>query len=173
MTIRAVNDQSEANQVARVFEEILATLPHGCASLQQKEEGEKAPAEVSIIPSNEASAQFGAMFFDRRLYAAFFGRGLFFTTYESPWELNLRSRDGFDRQLGALKKMCEAVVAGRCEHRASTLSLLGTIRASDGSMFRVRDLLIFHPRRLRGTTIYQPYARVSANVTRSSSEQSV
>ncbi len=170
--IPTTNDRAEPTQVARMFEEVLATLPYGCASVEQKEEGKDAPAEVSIIPSNPAAAQFGAMFFGGKLYAAFFGREPFFTTYEAPWELNLCRRDGFDKELGALKKMCEAVVAGRCEHRVTLFRLVGVISAYDGSVFHVGDIPVFHPRRLRATIIYEPYHQ-SSNVTQSSSEQSV
>jgi len=161
MTHRATTDESEPNQVAQMFEEILGTLPSGCGSLQRKEEGKEAPAEVSVIPSNVASAQFGAMFFSGKLYGAFFGRAPFLTTYEAPWELNLGRHDGFDRQLGALKKMCEAVVAGSCEHRIGIFSLTGTITASDGTRFRVVDIPMFHPRRVRTSIIYEPYDRKS------------
>jgi hypothetical protein len=172
MSIPTKNDQAEPAEVARMFEEVLSTLPHACASVQQKEEGKDAPAEVSIIPSNPAAAQFGAMFFSGKLYAAFFGREPFFTTYEAPWELNLRRQDGFDKELGALKKMCKAVLAGRCEHRVKIFRLVGVISAHDGSVFRVGDLPVFHPRRQRGTIIYEPYHQ-SANVDQLSSEQSV
>ena len=156
-----------------MFEEILAALPSGCASLQRKGERKEFPEEVCVVPSNGSSAQFGAMFFGGMLYGAFFGRAPFLTTYEAPWELNLGRRDGFDKQLGALKKMCEAVVAGRCEHRIRMLSLVGIISASDGSTFRVDDLLAFHRRRLRKTLIYEPYERGSDSVALSPSIQSV
>src|SRR5207344_1107106 len=99
--------------------------------------------------SNGTSAQFGEMFLDGRLYGAFFGHEPFFTTYECPWELKLGLHDGFDKQLEALKKMCEAVIAGRCEHRVTRFTLVGTITAGDSGTFRVVNIPIFHPRRLR------------------------
>ena len=173
MTIGPVTDQSELSQVARMFEEIVATLPPGCATLRCKEEGEKAPAEVAILPVNEGSAEFGAMFFGRRLYGAFFGREPLWTTYEAPWELNLDRRDGVEKQLAALRKMCEAVVAGRCEHLVTMFSLLGTIRAADGSVFRVCDLPCFHPRRLRERIVYEPYDRDFETDARLTGRQSV
>lgn len=142
-----------------MFDEVLATLPSGCASLQRKEEEKDAPAELAIVPANEASARFGAIFFGGKLYAAFLEREPFSTTYEVPWELNLHRTDGVEKQLAALRKMCEAVVAGRCEHLVTTFSLLGTIRAADGSVFRVCDIPCFHPRRLRTRIIYDPYYR--------------
>ncbi len=173
MNFQTTSNQPEADQVAHMFQEILSTLPSGCAVLQRKEEGKKAPAEVSIIPSNAASAEFGAMFFGGTLYAAFFGRDSSFTTYESPWELQLTLSDGFETQLGVLKKMCEAVVSGSCEHRITTFSLLGTVRASDGSTFRIRNIPIYHPRRLRRTVIYEPYDPGAQSVAPTLSAQSV
>lgn len=159
MTLETTPDQSEPNQVAKVFAEILSALPSGCASLQWKEEGKEAPEEVSVLPSNAASAQFGAIFFGGSLYGAFFGREPFLTTYEAPSELHLSRRDGFDKHLGRLKKMCEAVVAGRCDHRVGLFSITGTIAVSDESPLRVVDLPMFHPRRVRTRIIYEPYDR--------------
>jgi hypothetical protein len=124
-----------------------------------------------MIPFNGASAQFGAMFFGGALYGAFFGREPFLTTYEAPWELHLGRRDGFDKHLGALKKMCEAVVAGRCDHRIGIFSITGTITARDGSLFRVVDLPMFHPRRVPTRIIYEAYDRKSESPSRSSSGQ--
>lgn len=104
------------------------------------------------------------MFFDGHLYGAFFGRKPFFTTYESPWELRLSRADGLDKHVAVLKKMCEAVAAGTCEHRITVLSVSGTIRVDDGRVFRVLDLPVFHPRRVRKTIVYEPYSAYGSNL---------
>ena len=175
MTTRLASDQDAANQVAQMFQEILATLPSGCASLLliEEEEGKDHPAAVSLLPSNAASAPFGALFFSGRLYGAFFGRPPFITNYEAPWELNLRCSDDLEKHFAVLKKMCEAVVAGKCQHRIGTLSLTGTIRASDGSIFRVVDLSVFRPRLVRKIVVYEPYKAGFEAAAPSSSTQSV
>ncbi|PYQ41948.1 MAG: hypothetical protein DMG99_09925 [Acidobacteria bacterium] len=104
MKTRLASDQDAANQVAQIFQEILATLPSGCASLLhiEEEEGKDHPAEVSLLPSNAASAPFGASFFSGRLYGAFFGRPPLITNYEAPWELNLRCSDDLEKITGAV-----------------------------------------------------------------------
>ena len=175
MKTRLASDQDAANQVAQIFQEILATLPSGCASLLhiEEEEGKDHPAEVSLLPSNAASAPFGASFFSGRLYGAFFGRPPLITNYEAPWELNLRCSDDLEKHFAVLKKMCEAVVAGKCQHRIGTLSLTGMIRASDGSIFRVVDLSVFRPRLVRKIVVYEPYKAGFEAAAPSSSTQSV
>lgn len=88
-------------------------------------------------------------------------------------ELNLRCSDDLDKHFAVLKKMCEAVVAGKCQHRIGTLSLTGTISASDGTKFRVVDLPVFHPRLVRKKVVYEPYKAGFAAAAQSSSMQSV
>ncbi len=165
MSARIAADESNASLVAQLFEEIIAILPSGCATVQQKDQGKDRPAEVTVLPTNSGSAQFGALFFDGQLYGAFFGREPFFTTYESPWELNLRCSDGLDQQLAALKEMCAAVVAGRCEHRIRVFCVTGTIRG-DKSIFRVCNIPVFHPPRLRARIAYEAYENPEKAVIR-------
>jgi hypothetical protein len=151
-----VKGETDADQIVRFFEEILSKLPSGACSLRRKDKDRRSCAEVALIPTNESSAEFGAMFHDEKLYGTFFGRDRFFTTYEVPWELKLELSDGIGKQLAALNDMCQAVIAGMCEHRVTKFSVLGVIRPSAENVYRVWNLGI-HPRRQRMAILYSPY----------------
>jgi hypothetical protein len=154
-------------RVTVLFEDILATLPSGCASLRtERAKGAPGPAVV-LVPSNKQSAEFGAMVMDRDLYSAFFGRGATFTTFECPWELNLSRSAGLDLQLEVLTKMCVAVIAGRCEHRFERYSTGGVICVSEKEIYRVRDLY-FWPRKNLEVVHYAPYYPGAESHTRPS-----
>ena len=154
---QAVNTVSDVQkQVRRLFDNIAATLPLGCAQVECRQPREEI-VEMALVPKNEEAAEFGATFLDGDLYAAFFGRGKISTTFECPWDLHLRKSDGFHRQLAVLEKMCLAVIAGRCEHRLGRLSIRGTIYVGEREVYGVRDLPIFHPRRQRQLIQYAPY----------------
>jgi len=53
--------------------------------------------------------------------------------------------------------MCLAVIAGKCEHRLGLMSVRGTIIVGAQEVYRVTDLPVFHPRRLRQLIQYAPY----------------
>ncbi len=153
-SINTVSDVQK--QVRRLFDNIAATLPLGCAHVEHKQ-SRKEIVEMALVPKNEQAAEFGAIFLDGDLYAAFFGRGKISTTYECPWDLHLRQSDGFHKQLAVMEKMCLAVIAGKCEHRLGRLSIRGTIYVGGQEVYGVRDLPIFHPRRQRQLIQYAPY----------------
>ncbi len=147
-------------QVTRLFEDILATLPEGCASLKIEPEKGIDGFSVALIPSNEQSAEFGAMVLESGIYSAFFGRGSTFTTFECPWEIGLRRSDGLAEHMDVIRKMCLAVVAGRCEHRFERRSTRGVIHVSEKEVYQVGDVgiigLIWPRRNLRAVQ-YAPY----------------
>jgi len=143
-------------QLGRLFDDISATLPSRCAHIECKNP-RKEIIEMALVPGNEDSAEFGAIFLDGDLYAAFFGRGKLSTTYECPWEFNLRRSDGLEKQLAVIERMCLAVIAGRCEHRLGRLSIRGTINVSEQEVYQVTDLPLFPPRRQRQLIQYAPY----------------
>lgn len=149
-------------RVGRLFDDALATLPSGCAQVECRKPRNEI-LEMALVPGNERSAEFGAIFLDQELYAAFFGRGKLFTTYECPWEFNLRRSDGFEKQLAVLEKMCLAVIAGRCEHRLGRWTTRGTIYVDEQEVFRVTDLLTFRLQRPRLLIQYAPYYSVDQN----------
>jgi len=144
-----------------LFQNVLATLPTGCATLKRESiRGNPKDFTVALIPSNESSAEFGATMFGGELYSAHFGRGEIFTTYEAPWELKLPRSARLDQQLSALSKMCRAVIAGRCEHRLERRSTRGQIFVSETEIYRVADMgvgLLFRPRKNVEVTTYAPY----------------
>jgi hypothetical protein len=119
------------NLVKGLFQNILESLPAGCASLRVDPIKEADFFGMSLVPANERSAEFGAMAFGEGLYSLFFGKSPTFTNFECPWEINLPRSAGLDRQLDVLAKMCFAVIAGRCEHRFERRSTRGVIYVSE------------------------------------------
>ncbi len=151
---------STRDQVMGLFQQILDILPAGCASLRVDPGKDADDFGVSVVPTNERSAEFGAMLFGSRLYSVDFGKEPTFTTFECPWEINLPRSAGLDRQLDVLAKMCLAVIAGRCEHRFERRSTRGVINVSEGEVYRVGDMHIgrlFRPRRNPEVLQYAPY----------------
>ena len=149
-----------AQQVMRLFEDIHAALPSGCAELVSRPTSDNFGFEVALISSNERSAEVGGMIMDGELYSAFFGKAPTFTTFEFPWEVGLSRKSGLDAQLEALRKMCLAVIAGKCEHRHGRVGTRGTIFASETKVFCVTDypiLAIFRRQRDPKVTRYAPY----------------
>jgi|SRR5580658_1702405 hypothetical protein len=164
-------------QVVRLFEEVLSTLPANCASLELRTPPkEKDIEDVALVPTNEKSAEFGVTLIGGELYAVFFGRGTLSTTYECPWEIGLRRRDGLAEHLAVIEKMCLAVIAGRCTHRYQRLGIEGAIHVSERQAYRVRDvglLRIFSPRRLVSAVQYAPYFPAAENHARTFSRLSL
>lgn len=154
---------STRSPVTGLFQHILDTLPTGCAALTTEPTNLKSIRGFSVVlvPSNKHSAEFGAVVFEGELYSAFFGRGLVFTTFEAPWELNLLRSAGLDQQLDVLAKMCFAVIAGRCEHRFERRSTRGSIYVSEKEVYRVGDIglmrLIWPRRNPQAAVQYAPY----------------
>jgi hypothetical protein len=148
-----------ARQAARLFEDILATLPAECASLEIKRNKDGSEIEVSRVPANTEGAEFGAMIFSGVVYSADFGKAPTFT-FEFPWEVGLSRKAGFDQQLAVVKRMCLAVIAGKCEHGRERFGTLGSVLISDNEVYRATDhplLAIFRRRHNLGVTRYAPY----------------
>lgn len=157
-------------RVTHLFDDILATLPDNCASLKIEPQKSFNGFSVALIPSNERSAEFGAVVMEGDLYSAFFGRGSTFTTFECPWEIGLRRSDGLAQHFDVIRKMCLAVIAGRCEHRFERRSVQGTISVSEKEGYRVGDIPLLgwlRPRRKVEVIQYAPYFPGAENHTRS------
>ena len=159
-----------ARQVVRLFADIHATLPAGCAQLVSGPTRDNFGLHVAISPSNELSAEVGATLMGGGIYSADFGKAPTFTTFEFPWEVGLSRKAGLNEQLEALEKICLAVIAGNCEHRRGRLGTLGAVFVSETQTFRVTDyplLAIFlwrHDLRVRR---YAPYYEGAATHSRS------
>lgn len=157
-------------QVTSLFEDILATLPESCASLKIEPAKGANGFSVTLIPSNERSAEFGAMVLEGCLYSAFFGKEPTFTDFECPWEIGLRRSAGLAQHLDVISKMCLAVIAGKCEHRFERCSNRGTICVSETEVYRVMDIRLlgwFRPRRSIQAVQYAPYFPGAENHGRS------
>jgi hypothetical protein len=162
-------------QVTLLFEDVLARLPPGCARLGRRKT-DNYVHELALVPASDRSAEFGVIFMDGKLYAAFFGCERQSTTYESPWEIGLRRRDGLDKQLAIIERMCLAVVAGRCEHRYRRVGIEGVIHVSDNEVYRVTDvglLRILFPRHASEVVLYAPCFPGAENLSRSFSKVSI
>jgi hypothetical protein len=162
--------ETTVRQVTSLFEDILATLPEGCASLKTEPQKRLDGFSVALVPANEQSAEFGAMVLEGSLYSAFFGRDPTFTDFECPWELGLRRSAGLADQLNVIGKMCIAVIAGKCEHRFERRSHRGTIFVSETEIYRVADIPLLGWLRLRREVEvkqYVPYFPGAENHSRS------
>ena len=148
------------NLVTGLFQHILDTLPTGCASLRIEPAKDPEIFSVSLIPSNERSAEFSATVIGDGLDSVDFGKKPTFTCFECPWEIGLSRSAGLDHQLDVIAKMCLAVIAGRCEHRFERRSTRGVIHVSEKEVYQVGDVgiigLIWPRRNLRAVQ-YAPY----------------
>jgi hypothetical protein len=136
--------------VTGLFQDILESLPTGCASLRIQPTKDPQIFSVSLVPSNERSAEFGTMVSEDGIYSVFFGKKPTFTDFECPWEIGLPRSAGLDRHFDIIRKMCLAVIAGRCEHHFERRSTRGLIHVSEKEVYRVADIGIMRllwPRR--------------------------
>jgi hypothetical protein len=170
------NSKETGRHVTMLFEDILATLPESCASLEiQPQEGFNG-FSVALIPSNKRSAEFGAMVLEGSLYTAFFGKAPTFTDFECPWELGLRRSSGLPPQLDVLRRMCLAVVAGKCEHRLERTSTRALIYVSETEIYQGGDSPLLgwlRPRRTIEAIHYAPYFPGAENHSQSFSRLSL
>lgn len=144
-----------AKQVIRLFEDILATLPPGCATLEWRVT--KMFPNIAVMPTNVKSAEFGVLVNEPSLYGISFGRGKLTSQFECPWEIGLKRSDSLDRQLSVLERMSRAVIAGRCEHLLAHISIRGTIYVSEKEIYRISDLPKLPPRWRKQIIRYEPY----------------
>lgn len=156
MNLLGAMPDSAEKQVVRLLEDIVSSLPSGCARIEFKNL-KKGFTEVALVPSNDHAAEFGAMFFDEELYAVFFRRGKCSTTYECPWEIKLTLSDSLEKHLAVLKRMCLAVIEGKCEHRLGHISLRGSVYVDESEVYRVIDLPKLPPRMQAQVIRYLPF----------------
>jgi hypothetical protein len=148
------------SRVAGLFQHILDTLPIGCASLRIEPAKDPEIFSVSLIPSNERSAEFSATVTGDDLDSVGFGKKLTFTQFECPWEIGLPRSAGLDQHLDVIAKMCVAVIAGRSEHRFERRSTRGVIHVSEKEVYQVGDagiIGLIWPRRNLRSVRYAPY----------------
>jgi|SRR5208282_3381686 len=153
---------STGDLVTGLFQRILDSLPAGWALLRvEPSQRYREIFSVSLVPSNERSAEFSATVLGDRLDSVDFGRKPTFTQFECPWEIGLPRSAGLDRQLDVVARMCLAVIAGRCEHRFERRSTRGSIYVSEKEVYRVGDTglmwLIWPRRNPQPAVQYAPY----------------
>ena len=164
------------SRVAGLFQHILDTLPTGCASLRIEPAKDPEIFSVSLIPSNERSAEFSATVLGNRLDSVDFGKSPTFTHFECPWEIGLPRSAGLDQHLDVVAKMCLAVIAGRCEHRFERRSTRGVIYVSEKEVYRVADIGIMwliRPRKNPYSLQYAPYFQSAESHAQSLSQLSL
>jgi hypothetical protein len=142
----------DGRRVAQLFEDVLATLPAGAATLETRRTHDDRATIITLKPSNKKSSavsvhmEDGGKFVDVSLGEL--------TTLEFPWEAHLPKDPSFDLVLEEMKKICLAVIAGHCEHRFGFLGIRGTIRVG-GEVYRCTHF--FYPRLCPKTVRYEPY----------------
>jgi hypothetical protein len=167
---------STRNLVTGLFQQILDTLPTGCASLSVEPSKDPEIISVLLVPSSERSAKFGVVLMGERFDSVFFGRSPTYTHFECPWEIGLSRSAGLDQHLDVVSKMCLGVIAGKCEHRIERRWTRGVIHISEKEGYQVRDvgiLRLIWPRRNLQAVQYEPYFPGAESQAQSSSRLSV
>ena len=137
-----------------LFQELLATLPPGAATLNSKRTERDDGTIVWLKPAREKAAEFTAHVEDgnRSLIDLTFGTG---TTFELPLESRLPHDATFDMMLEAVREMGLATIAGRCGEYFGFIGIRGTIEVSEGNV--LRSSRFFYPRVIPKLVRYEPY----------------
>lgn len=143
-----------ADRLARLFPELLSTLPPETATLGSKRTKNDDGTIVWLKPAKKHAAEFCAHIEDgnNSLIDVSFGAG---TTFEPPLESKLPDDANFDMMLEAVRAMGLATIAGRCREYFGFMGIRGTIKVSEGKVLRCSSF--FHPRLLPKLVRYEPY----------------
>jgi hypothetical protein len=156
MPLRAYESANLEEELVALFKHLIADLPPNTAVLDLRRGPQKDDGVVAVLtPTNPAAASVVAH--------AVNGFGIVdfsFGEYPPTWELPFEGRNtkaNKNELLQEVEEMCQAVIAGNCEHKRGLLSIRGSIQVGSWP-YRVTNLLVFRAvPPLRGTRKYEPY----------------